>query len=123
MFNKGKYMSLLLRKQAVFKMLHIDGIAKKTQIVYLLENTKLPILRYLWSTFTLETPQDKQVFNGRNWILDILQKRNGDLPTYINSGTGIFRPRQGISQEESAGTYALNLGKDTPSSYKPALHS
>ena len=74
-------MSLLLRKQAVFKMLHIDGIAKKTQIVYLLETTKLPILRYVRSTFTLETPQDKQVFNGRNGILDILQRRNGDLPT------------------------------------------
>ena len=59
-------MSLLLRKQAVFKMLHIDGIAKKTQIVYLLETTKLPILIYVRSTFTFETPQDKQVFIGRN---------------------------------------------------------
>ena len=39
-----------------------------------------------------------------------LQRQKDDIFTYVISETGIFRPRQGTSKEESADTYALNLG-------------
>ena len=38
--NQDKYMFLILRKQAVFKMSNIDGIAKNIDIVYLLKINK-----------------------------------------------------------------------------------
>ena len=54
--------------------------------------------------------QDKHVFHTRNGILASLQRQKGDFLTSVSSKTVIFGPRVGTSQEESAGTYALNLG-------------
>ena len=52
----------------------------------------------------------KLVFHIRNLISEISQRQEGEFLTLVKTETGIFGPRQGTSQEESAETYALNLG-------------
>ena len=70
-------MHLLLRKQAVFKMSNIDGIAKKTKIGYLLKTTKQSIFRIVRNIFLSHTTQDKYVFKAGNGSLDVLQRQKG----------------------------------------------
>ena len=59
LFNKVKYMHMLLQKLAVFKMSNIDGIATKTKIGYLLKTTKWSIFRIVRSILLSHTTQDK----------------------------------------------------------------
>jgi len=64
LYNKSKYMYLLLRKQAVFKMSNIDGVVKTACFGYFLKNTKKQIFRVFSNRFMTHTAKKNQVFNA-----------------------------------------------------------
>ena len=80
------------RKEAVFTMSNIDCLLNCWRA------TKWSCTKFYKTT----TP--------RNWILEILKSEKDEYLTWVYSETGMFGPRQDISQEESAGTAGLNLG-------------
>ena len=55
---------MLLRKQAVFKMSNIDGVAKTACFGYFLKNTKKQIFRVFSNRFMTHTAKKNQVFNA-----------------------------------------------------------